>query len=287
MPKRETIKKTSLAPQEKTSFQVNIRIPLRVTASDFKRLIPRSSSQVLVVLLVIAAFLIGVLFTKVQYLEKGGTANNQQAAAPAGTAQQAAPTPGARVKMAAGHFPLKGNANAKVSIVEFADFRCPFCEQFFTNTEPQLLKEFVDTGKANFAFRNFAFLGPASVVAANASECANDQGKFWDFYDYLYKNQPAETDTTMYTTDTLAQDAATLGMDSTAFTNCLNNKTDDAKAAKDLADGQAAGVSGTPSFFINGNPIVGACPIATLEGAVNAETAGKSWSVSNCALTVK
>src|ERR1035437_1686856 len=134
MPKRETIKKSPLAPQEKDGFQVNIKIPLKITASDLKKLIPRSTSQILVVLLVIAAFLIGVLFTKVQYQEKSQSGANNQAAATAGTAQQAAPAPGARVKMTVGDFPIKGDANDKVSIVEFADFRCPFCEQFFTNT---------------------------------------------------------------------------------------------------------------------------------------------------------
>ena len=91
----------------------------------------------------------------------------------------------------------------------------------------------------------------------------------------------------MYNTDTLTQAAVSLGMNGDTFRSCLDNKTDDAKAAKDLADGQAAGVNGTPSFFINGNPIVGACPLATLEGAVNAEISGKSWSVSNCQLTTK
>jgi protein-disulfide isomerase len=281
MPKRAAIKKSSIPV-------VKIKFPAIIKNIDWKRFLPKSSSQILVVLLVIAAFLIGVLFTKVQYLEKNQIANNNQAAAPAGqNGQQVTPAPGAKVNVSAGHFPIKGNAKAKVTIIEFADFRCPFCEQFFTQTEPQILKDYVDTGKAKFAFRNFAFLGTASTVAADASECANDQGKFWEFYDYLYKNQPAETDTSMYNTNTLTQAAVSLGMNDSQFRSCLDNKTDDAKAAKDMADGQAAGVSGTPTFFINGIPIVGACPFSTLQGAINAELVGKSWSVSNCQLTIK
>jgi protein-disulfide isomerase len=259
MPKNATTKKPP--------FEVKIKIPQSV---NWRKFLPKSSSQILVILLVIAAFLIGVLFDKVQYLEKN-QAGNQVAAAPlqppAGQPAQIAP--GTKVNVANGRFPAKGNKNAKVTIVEFADFRCPFCEQFYTNTEPQIIKDYVDTGKVQFYFRQYAFLGPASVVAADAAECANDQGKFWDFHDYLYKNQPAETDTTMYNTDTLTQAAVSLGMDGNTFKSCLDNKTDDAKASQDMADGQKAGVSGTPTFFINGVSLVGAQPYSAFHTAIN------------------
>ena len=110
-------------------------------------------------------------------------------------------------------------------------------------------------------------------MAADAAECANDQGKFWDFHDYLYKNQPAETDTSMYNTDTLTQAAVNLGMDDTTFSNCLNNKADDAKASKDMTDGQAAGVSGTPTFFVDGISLVGAQPYSAFQTLINQELA--------------
>jgi protein-disulfide isomerase len=272
-----TKKVPALSLKSKSLKITDAKLPFKVNPGkiDWKKIMPKSSSPILVALLVIAAFLIGVLFTKVQYLEKGQPTGgaNQQAAAPAANPQQGAPAAGAKVNVAVGNFPVKGDPKAKVTIIEFADFRCPFCEQFFSQTEPQILKDYVDTGKVRFAFRNFAFLGPASVVAANASECANDQGKFWEFYDYLYKNQPSESDTSMYNVDTLSQAAVSLGMDGTAFANCLNNKTDDAKAAKDLSDGQAAGVNGTPSFFINGVPIVGAEPYSSFKTIIDQELA--------------
>ncbi len=297
MPKRVATQKTPALEIDKPTLRTSeTKLPLKVALErvDWKKVLPRSSNQILVALLVIAAFLIGVLFTKVQYLEKGQTANNQQAAAGAQTAQPNAPAAGTKVNVSLGHFPAKGNPKAKVTIIEFADFRCPFCEQFFTNTEPQILQNFVNTGKVKFVFRNFAFLPgnsadgqQASVVAADAAECANDQGKFWDFHDYLYKNQPSESDTSMYNTDTLTQAAVSLGMDETTFRNCLSNKTDESKVSQDLADGQKAGVSGTPSFFINGTPIVGACPYQTIQGAITAESANKKWSVdAQCKLTV-
>ena len=262
MPKRATTKKSPLPAIKIPMFEVKIKLPA-VRNIAWKRFLPKSSSQIMVVLLVIAAFLIGVLFTKVQYLESNQAGAGIQAAVPSGqqaAGQPAQVAPGAKVNVGSGHFPAKGNTKAKVTIIEFADFRCPFCEQFFTNTEPQLFKDYVDTGKVQFYFRQYPFLGSASTVAADAAECANDQNKFWDFYSYLYKNQPAETDTTMYNTDTLTQAAVSLGMDGNTFRSCLDNKTDDTKASKDMSDGQAAGVSGTPTFFVNGVSLVGAQP---------------------------
>jgi protein-disulfide isomerase len=274
MPKRVAVKKSPAVELKKPSFEVKIKFPLKLRPQNinWKRFVPRSSTQILVVLLVVAAFLLGVLFDKVQYLEKNQLAINNPTV-PAAQGQQAAPTPGAKVNVAIGGFPVQGNKDAKVTIIEFADFRCPFCEQFFTNTLPQITTDYINTGKVKFAFRNFAFLGPASTVADDASECANDQGKFWDFYNYLYKNQPAETDTTMYNTDTLTQAAVSLGMDDSKFRTCLDNKTDDAKAAKDMSDGQAAGVSGTPTFFINGTSVVGAQPYAAIKAIIDQELA--------------
>ena len=272
MPKRTTIKKPSVLELEKPTPRIGSKISLkkRVKNIDLKKFLPKSSNQILVALLVIAAFLIGVLFTKVQYLEKNQATNNQQAANPQ---QVVAPAAGAKVNVGVGHFPIRGNSNAKVTIVEFADFRCPFCEQFFTNTEPQIIKNYVDTGKVKFAFRNFAFLGPASVTAADASECANNQGKFWEYYDYLYKNQPSESDTSMYNTDTLTQAAVALDMNGDMFKSCLDNKTGDAKASQDMADGQKAGVSGTPSFFIDGISLVGAEPYSSFKTIIDQELA--------------
>lgn len=236
---------------------------------DLNKLKGIKTNQVLVILLVVAAFLIGVLWTKVEYLQGGQAGNTAAVPSQQGTAAQATPAPGAKVNVGVGRFPALGNKNAKVTVIEFADFRCPFCEQFFTNTWPQIKKDYVDTGKIQFYFRQYAFLGPASVVAADAAECANDQGKFWAFHDYLYQNQPAETDTSMYNTDTLTQAATSLGIDGTTFSTCLNNKTDDAKATQDMTDGQKAGVSGTPTFFINGVALVGAQPYSAFQTAID------------------
>ncbi len=246
------------------------KLPKINTTKVFTAFKKINATQLLVILLIIAAFLIGVLVTKVQYLEKGQTAATNPA-----PAQQAAQQPqqgltdGQKVNVGNGDFPALGNKDAKVTIVEFADFRCPFCEKFFTDTESQIIKDYVNTGKAKFYFRQFAFLGDASVVAANAAECANDQGKFWEFHDYLYKNQPSESDTSMYNTDTLTQAAAGLGMNADQFKTCLSTKKFDSRASKDLSEGQAAGVSGTPTIFVNGVAVVGAQPYSAFKTLID------------------
>ena len=245
-------------------------VSFKIPDIDFKNL---KYTPILILLLLVAAFLLGALTTKISYLEKNG---NNQAAAP--TAQvpaqgNQAPAPGAKVDVSAGKFPLLGKSGAKVTIIEFADFRCPFCEKFFTDAEGQIIKDYVDTGKATFAFRNYAFLGPASVVAANAAECANEQGKFWDFHNYLYKNQPSESDTSLYVTDKLTTIAGQLGMNTDQFSSCLSANKYDKNASADLADGQKAGVTGTPTVFINGISVVGAQPYSAFKTIIDQELA--------------
>lgn len=178
-------------------------------------------------------------------------------------------TPGQKVNVDVGHLPAKGNPNAKVKLVAFEDFRCPFCEKFFTDTEPQIIKDYVDTGKAVIYYREYQFLGPASVIAGNAAECANEQGKFWDMHQYLYKNQPSESDTSMYTTDNMTKIAGQLGMNTSSFKSCLSANKYDKNLQTDLSAGQAAGVTGTPTVFINGIPIVGAQPYAAFKAAID------------------
>jgi protein-disulfide isomerase len=277
MAKRVITKKSSTPAVKEIPVEIkSTKIPLVIALKsvDWKKFMPKSSNQILVALLVIASFLIGVLFTKVQYLEKGQIAGGTlPTAVPNQAAAGTQPAAGAKVNVATGHFPIKGDPKAKVTIVAFADFRCPFCERFFSDTEPQIFKDYVDTGKVKYAFRNFAFLGPASIVAADASECANDQGKFWEYYNYLYKNQPSESDTSMYNTDTLSQAAVSLGMNGDTFRTCLDSKKGEANANKDLTDGQKAGVSGTPSFFVNGVPLVGAQPYDAFKQLIDQELA--------------
>lgn len=232
-----------------------------------------SLNMYLILVIIIFAFFLGMLVNKVSDLQsqvntisQGTTASAQSGSTALPSLQ---PTPAGPVNVSVGNYPVLGNANAKVTVIEFADFRCPFCEQWFQTVEPNLMKDYVNTGKVKFAFRNYAFLGPASTLAAEAGECANDQGKFWAFHDYMYQHQPDESDTSMYTNDNLTQIAGNLGMDTSQFSSCLSSKDASNKAAKDLSDGQTAGVTGTPTTFINGVAIVGAVPYSQIKAAID------------------
>ncbi len=165
--------------------------------------------------------------------------------------------------------PYLGNDKAKVTVVEFADYQCPFCEEFYKTVWPELKAKYVDTGKIKFVYQDFAFLGADSTTAAEAAHCAEDQGKFWQYHDYLFNNQQEEN-TGWATAVHQKQFAATLGLNTTQFDQCLDSGKYAAEVAKETAAGKSYGVSGTPSVFVNGQIIVGAEPVTTFEQAIDA-----------------
>jgi protein-disulfide isomerase len=117
------------------------------------------------------------------------------------------PTPSIRSDITPGRLPILGNKNAKVTMVEWSDFQCPYCEQFFTSTLGQIKKEYIDTGKMKLAYREYPLPFHANAEkAAEAAECAHEQGKFWAYHDILFQNQatwenlpPSTTSTTSTT----------------------------------------------------------------------------------------
>lgn len=195
------------------------------------------------------------------------------AASSAPTVGQPAPAgPPAKVNVSIGHLPVKGNDKAKITIVEFADFQCPFCERFFSQVESNLIKDYVDTGKAKFAFRQYAFLGQESTWAAEAAECANEQNKFWEYHDYLYTHQGQEN-SGAFSKEKLEGFAGILGLDANQFKTCLQSDKYADKVKTDFTEGQAAGVNGTPATFINGQLVSGAQPYANFKSLIDAELA--------------
>ncbi len=269
-----------MAVKKKTSFKKSLS---KITDKlkhlpkfNFSFLKNTTANVYLIIVVIIFAFFLGMLTNRVSDLEnqvKGtsGSIGTTTAAAQQGTAGAPAVStaPGAPVNVAVGNYPPQGDPNAKVTVIEFADLRCPFCEQWFQTVESNLIKDYVNPGKVKFYFRNYAFLGPASTLAAEAGECANDQGKWWPFHDYMYQHQPDESNTSMYTNDNLTQIAGNLGMDTSQFSSCLSDPATAQKVAKDLSDGQAAGVNGTPTTFINGVPVVGAVPYSQIKAAID------------------
>lgn len=222
------------------------------------------------------AVLLGSTLISIAILLHGGVIKiggaTQQVAAPAIPAQPQPNQPPAKVNVSVGHLPVKGKDNAKVTVVEFADFQCPFCERFFKDTESQLIKDYVDSGKAKFAFRHYAFLGQESTWAAQASECANEQGKFWEYHDYLYNHQGPEN-SGAFAKDKLVGFAQALGLNTDQFKTCLESDKYASKVSSDLADGQKVGVNGTPATFVNGKLVSGAQPYANFKTLIDAELA--------------
>ncbi len=176
---------------------------------------------------------------------------------------------GAKVEVSTGHLPVKGKEDAKVTIIEFADFQCPFCEKFFNSTGSQIIKDYVETGKAKFAFRHYAFLGQESTWAAEAAECANEQDKFWEYHDYLYNHQGQEN-SGAFAKDKLEGFAAAIGLNTDQFKTCLETEKYAQKVRDDMSDGQKAGVNGTPATFVNGQLISGAQPFSAFQTAIEA-----------------
>ena len=233
----------------------------------------------------ILGFVLGVLITKVHYLEKGATSTTGATTDPTATSPDITDP----VDVGLGHLPVQGDKNAKVSVVEFADFQCPFCEQWFKEVGPNIIKDYVDTGKAKFAFRHYAFLGQESTDSANASECANEQGKFWEYHDYLYSHQGPENSGT-FAPDKLKGFAADLGLNTDQFNSCLDSNKFASNVTKDQTEGQTAGVQGTPATFINGMLFSGACPYTNFKQAMDFAIAGTPFKISGadgCTVTAQ
>lgn len=153
--------------------------------------------------------------------------------------------------------PVLGDPEAPVTIVEFADFQCPFCGFFFTEVQQKLLEEYVDTGKAKFIYLDFAFLGQESVEAANAAKCAADQGKYWEYHDKLFQSQDGENQGA-FERDKLLQYGRALGLNMSDFTSCVEEGTHVQEVSEQTKLGQSIGVTGTPTTIINRKIIVGA-----------------------------
>jgi len=190
-----------------------------------------------------------------QPLNTQGQDANPQPSAPSGP-----------VDVAIGNGAVLGNQDAKITIIEFSDFQCPYCEKFYSETFPQLKKEYIDTGKAKLIFRNFPLsFHENAMPSALAAECAKEQGKFWEYHDKLFENQQA------LDSSSLKKYALDLKLEINKFNDCLDNKKYQSEIQQDIQDGQSAGVTGTPSFFINGIPLEGAQPFSAFKQVIDSQ----------------
>jgi protein-disulfide isomerase len=142
--------------------------------------------------------------------------------------------------------PSLGSRDAKITIVEFTDFECPFCGAYARETFGRIMSEYVKTGKVRYVSRNFPLeqSHPLARKAAEVALCAEEQGKYWDLHDRFFADQRK------ITVDDVPEHAAALGADAAALRQCADSGRYAQKVAADLAEGREVGVSGTPTFFI-------------------------------------
>jgi protein-disulfide isomerase len=168
--------------------------------------------------------------------------------------------------------PIKGPAKAKVTIVEYSDFQCPFCTRGYQTMESQVLKDYGD--KVKFAYKNFPLpMHPWAEPAAIATECALQQKPeaFWKLYNFYFNNQRDITPQNLKdkSLEALKDD----GIDAAKFTDCLDNKKTLDLVKQDQQEGQSVGVNGTPAFIINGRLISGAQPYENFKAIIDDELA--------------
>ncbi len=195
------------------------------------------------------------------------------------TQQQPSQAPNAVQFSVPSYAPFSGSNTASVNVIEFGDYQCPFCERFFQQSEPQLKTDYVNTGKVKFYFLDFQFLGPDSQTLGEGAWCADEQGKYYDYHDYIYSHQGQENSGWATPDNVKALAANVQGLDTSKFNSCLDSKKYESRVTELTQLGQKSGVSGTPSFFI-GNAdkgysfVVGAQPYSVIKQAIDQKLTG-------------
>ena len=166
--------------------------------------------------------------------------------------------------------PILGNPSAPVTIVEFGDYQCHQCYNWFHNTKPKLVQHYIDTGKTNLVFVDLAFLGNDSPKAAQASYCAEDQGMYWEYHDVLYNSQEPMIDGGWANSERLKAFAFNMGLDMELFESCLDSGKYSKRVQYNKQQAMEHNVRGTPGFFIIGpdgqqQKLVGAQPFSVFK----------------------
>ena len=158
-----------------------------------------------------------------------------------------------------------GKPEAPVVIVEFSDFQCVYCKKFLRETFPRVKERYIQPGTARIVYRHLAILGEASVQAANAAECAGEQEKFWPYHDLLFDRLGPLS----FTASKLQGYAGELGLDPRAFAGCFDRGIHRERIRQETILGRRLGMTGTPSFLINGRLLIGAYPFEDFAKAID------------------
>jgi len=173
--------------------------------------------------------------------------------------------------------PFKGDPNAPVTIVEFSDFQCPFCSRFFDQTLPLIEENYINTGKVKLVYKDLPLdnLHPNARPAHIAAECADEQGKFWEYHDALFEKQSEwQRLSSSDLQTTLVQYADDFGLQTASFEACLNSPEIADEVNADFLQAASFGATGTPTFFIGNEKdgfvkLVGALPYAVFQGVID------------------
>ncbi len=160
--------------------------------------------------------------------------------------------------------PTLGSTNATITMVEFGDYQCFYCNKFYHETESDLVKNYVDTGKVKLIFKDYTIIGQDSVNAAHAAHCAQEKGKFWEYHDKLYDQWNGEN-TGWASSKNLLEFAKQVGISDEDFNSCMSDARYGSVIQNSLSDAKTLGLTGTPDFFIIGSDksvtkVVGAQP---------------------------
>lgn len=218
----------------------------------------------------IASVVIIVAFLSFNALNEG-----ELVIVPTPTIQESGPTKITAATFMENGSSILGDPNAPVTLVEFGDYQCYFCNQFFHTTEDSLFKNYVETGKVKVIFKDYTIIGPDSNTAAHAAHCADDQGQFWKYHDTLYNNWDGEN-TGWASSENLLQFARDMELDIDQFSKCMIDSKHTSIIINSNQDAKDLGLTGTPAFFIIGpdnkvTKISGAQPYDIFEGIFNSE----------------
>ena len=145
--------------------------------------------------------------------------------------------------------PILGNSDATITLIEFGDYQCHFCNVYFHNTEHKIFNEYVMTGKVNVIFKDYTIIGQDSVYAAHAAHCASEQNMFWQYHNVLFNNWDGENNG-WASSENISRFAEDIGLNMNAFTECNEDNRYEQKIAASYSDAQKLGITGTPAFFI-------------------------------------
>ncbi len=267
--------------------------PKEITKKEEKITIKKSTYNNMlkgvIVTITIAAFFGGVAVGTFDKSDSGLTSDelkeilsaieSRAAPAPQPAQQTAQPNTPQIFKVSLDDDPVKGNPNAPVTVVEYSDFQCPFCSRFFQQTLPLIEENYIDTGKIKFVYKDLPLdsLHPNARAAHIAAECADEQGKFWEYHDVLFEKQPQWSSLASSELQNKFTEFATdMGLQAASFESCMQSPNIADEVNKDVLEAVSYGATGTPTFFIGNEKngfvkVVGAQPYQTFQAVIDSQ----------------